>query len=91
LVSAATPAARALVEAAIERAAAIEANLIIVATAYAPLSAQQALFELSSLVADPAAVRQALADRDANLRRGVLGTLLTPGAVLRDRYCASHG
>lgn len=91
LVSAATPAARAVVEAAIERAAAIEANLIIVATAYAPLSVQQALFELSSLLADPAAMRQALADRDANLRRGVLGTLVTPGAVLRDQYCASHG
>lgn len=91
LVSAPTPAARALVEAEIERAAAIEANLIIVATAYTPLSVQQALFELSSLLADPAAVLQALADRNASLLRGVLGTLLTSGAVLRDQYCASHG
>jgi hypothetical protein len=91
LVSAPTPAARALVAAEIERTAAIEANLIIVATAYTPLSVQQALFELSSLLADPAAVLQALADRNANLLRGVVGTLITPGAVLRDQYCASHG
>jgi hypothetical protein len=91
LVSAATPAARALIEAEIERSAAIEANLIIVATAYAPLSVQQALAELSALVADPADVLQAVTDRNANLLHGVLGTLLTPGATLRDQYCASHG
>jgi hypothetical protein len=91
LVSAGTAAARALIEVQIERSAAIEANLIIVATAYTPLSAQQALVELSSLLADPAAVRQAIVDRNANLLNGVLGTLSTPGAVLRDQYCASHG
>jgi hypothetical protein len=91
LVSAPTLAARALVEAEIERAAAIEANLIIVATAYTPLSVQQALTELSALLADQAAVAQAVADHNANLLRGVLGTLITPGAVLRDQYCASHG
>lgn len=66
-------------------------NLIIIATAYAPLSVQQALTELTSLLADPVDVLQALADRNANLLHGVLGTLLTPGAVLRDRYCAQHG
>jgi hypothetical protein len=91
LVSAPTLAARALVEAEIERAAAIEANLIIVATAYTPLSVQEALAELSALLADQAAVAQAVADHNANLLRGVLGTLVTPGAVLRDQYCASHG
>jgi hypothetical protein len=91
LVSAPSPAARALVAQQIERTAAIEANLIIVATAYTPLSVQQALTELTSLLADPAAVLQALLDRNANLLHGVLGTLLTPGAVLRDRYCAQHG
>lgn len=91
LVSAPTPAARALVEAEIERVAAVEANLIILATAYTPLSLQQALSELGTLAADPSRVQQALADHQANLLHGVLGTLLTPGAVLRDRYCAQHG
>jgi len=91
LVSAPTPAARALVQAQIEQTAAIEANLIIVATAYTPLSAQQALGELTGLPVDPARVLQAISDRNSNVLHGVLGTLLTPGATLRDRYCAAHG
>jgi hypothetical protein len=91
LVSAPTPAARALVEAEIERTAAIEANLIIVATAYTPLGIQQALGELLALLADPAAVQQAVVDHNINLLHGILGTVLTPGAVIRDNYCASHG
>jgi len=91
LVSAPTPAARALVAAQIEQAAAIEANLIIVATSYTPLSVQQALAELSLLPADPVRVLQAVTDRNVNLLHGVLGTLFTPGAVIRDNYCASHG
>lgn len=91
LVNAPNPAARALIEAHIERAAAIEANLIIAATAYTPLSLQQALSELAALAADPAVVLQAVADRNVNLLRGVLGTALTPGASLRDQYCGSHG
>jgi hypothetical protein len=36
-------------------------------------------------------VQQAIAAHNANLLHGVLGTLLTPGATLRDNYCASHG
>jgi len=91
LVNAPTPAARVLLEAQIEQAAAIEANLIIIATAYTSLSAQQALAELAGLPVDPYRLHQALSDRDANLLNGVLGTLLTPGATLRNRYCASHG
>jgi len=91
LVSAPTPAARALVETQIETTAAIEANLIIFATAYTPLSVQQALAELAGLPVDPARLLQALNDRTINLLHGVLGTLLTPGATLRDRYCAAHG
>jgi hypothetical protein len=91
LVSASSPAARAQVESNIEQQAAIEANLIIVATAYTPLSAQQALAELTGLPVDPARVSQALSDRNANLLSGVLGTLFTPGTVLRDNYCAAHG
>jgi hypothetical protein len=91
LVDAPTPAARALVEEEIEHAAAIEANLIIVATSYAPLSAQQALAELALLPVDPARVVQAVSDRGVNLLNGVLGILFTPGAVIRDNYCASHG
>jgi hypothetical protein len=91
LVSAPTPAARALVEAQIEQAATIEANLIIVATSYAPLSVQQALAELSLLPVAPERLLQAFADRNVNLLRGTLGTFFTPGAVLRNDYCASHG
>jgi uncharacterized protein DUF5995 len=91
LVGAPTAAARALVQAQIEQTAAIEANLIIVATAYAPLSVQQALAELAGLPVDQARLLQAIADRNANLLHGVLGTLLTPGATLRDHYCAAHG
>lgn len=91
LVSAPTPAARALVEAHIEQTAAIEANLIIVATAYSSLSVQQALGELSLLPVSSARLLQAVADRNLNLAHGALGTLLTPGATIRDRYCAAHG
>ena len=91
LVAAPTPAVRALVATQIEQTAAIEANLIIVATAYTPLSVQQALAELSGLPVDPVKLLQAVTDRNINLLHGVLGTLLTPGATLRDRYCAAHG
>jgi hypothetical protein len=91
LVSAPSLDARAHVEAQIEQMAAVEAELIIVATAYTPLSAQQALAELSGLPVDPAKVLQATTDRNMNALHGVLGTLLTPGATLRDRYCAAHG
>jgi hypothetical protein len=91
LVSAPTPEARALVEQQIEKTAAIEANLILVATSYAPLSVQQALGELAGLPVDPLRLVQALTDRNLNVLHGVLGTLLTPGAVLRDRYCVAHG
>jgi hypothetical protein len=91
LVSAPTPAARALVENQIEQQAAIEANLIIVSTAYTPLSLQQALAELAGLPVDPARVLQAVSDHDLNVLHGVLGTLLTPGTVIRDNYCAAHG
>lgn len=91
LIGASTPAARALIEAEIERTASIEANLIIVATSYTPLSAQQALAELALLPVEAPRVLQAIADRNANLLHGVLGNVFTSGAVLRDKYCASHG
>jgi hypothetical protein len=91
LVSAPTPEARALVATQIETTAAIEANLLIVTTSYAPVSLQQALAELSGLPVDPARVLRAVSDHDVNLAHGVLGTLLTPGATIRNRYCAAHG
>jgi hypothetical protein len=91
LVSAPDAAARALVEVEIERVAAIEANLIIVTTAYAPLSVQHALAQLTALLADPSRIARAQLDRVVNQLRGILGTLLTPGATVRDRYCAAHG
>jgi hypothetical protein len=91
LVSAPTPAARALVEQTIEQNAAIEANLLIVATAYTPLSVQQALGELSLLPVDPARLLQAISDHNLNALHGLFGTLFTPGAQIRDNYCRSHG
>jgi len=91
LVSAPTPAARALVEQAIEQNAAIEANLLIVATAYTSLSVQQALGELALLPVDPTRLLQAITDHNLNALHGLLGTLFTPGAQIRDNYCASHG
>ena len=91
LVSAATPAARALVEQTIEQNAAIEANLLIVATAYTSLSVQQALGELSLLPVDPARLLQAIADHNLNALHGLFGTLVTPGAQIRDNYCSNHG
>jgi hypothetical protein len=35
-------------------------------------------------------VVQAMADRNVNVLHGVLG-LFTPGAVIRDNYCAARG
>jgi hypothetical protein len=91
LVNAPTAAARAMVQAEIERVAAIEANLITVATAYSSVNVQAALTQLSTLGADPADVLQAQLDRTVNQVRGLLGSLFTSGRSIRDSYCASHG
>ena len=68
-----TPAARALVEAQIERTAAIESSLIEVATSYSAVNVQAALGLLSSLGASPADTLQAQLDRTVNLLQGLLG------------------
>ncbi len=91
LVNAPTPAARALVQAEIERVAAIEANLIVVATSYSSVNVQAALSALSSLGAAPADTLQAQLDRTVNLVRGLLGSLFTSGKTVRDSFCAAHG
>ncbi|MEQ1785670.1 MAG: DUF5995 family protein [Acidimicrobiales bacterium] len=91
LVNAPTPAARDAVVAEIERTAAIEAHLITVATSYSTLNVQAALGQLATLGADPAATLQAQADRTYNKAHGLLGTLFTSGATMRDSYCAIHG
>ncbi len=91
LVNAPSPAARALVEAEIERVAAVEANLIVLATAYQAVNVTAVLNELSTLAADPALVLRALQDRTTNGLRGLLGSLLTSGAAVRDQFCATHG
>jgi len=91
LVNAPSPAARALVQAEIERVASIEANLIIVATSYSSLNVQAALSQLSALGAAPADILQAQVDRTVNQLRGLLGSLFTSGKTIRDGYCASHG
>lgn len=91
LVNAPTPAARADVEQTIERTAAIEAHLIVAATSYKAVSLQEALGQLSLLGADPADTLQAQHDRNVNALRGIFGTLLTPGATIRDNHCAANG
>lgn len=91
LVNAETPAQRALVEAEIERVAAIEANLIVVATGYRAVDVQAALSQLSALGAPPAATLQAQADRSVNQQRGILGSMFTSGAAVRNAYCDAHG
>jgi hypothetical protein len=91
LVNAPTPEARALVAAEIERVAAVEADLIVVATSYTPGNLVQLLGELGSLGAQPSQTWQAQADRAWNSAHNLLGNLFTPGATLRNQYCASHG
>lgn len=91
LVNAPTPAARDAVVAEIERTAAIEAHLITVATSYSWLNVQAALGQLAILGAAPADTLQAQADRTYNQAHGLLGTLFTSGATMRDSYCAVHG
>jgi hypothetical protein len=91
LVNAPTTAARAMVQAEIERVASIEANLIIVATSYSAVNVQAALTQLSTLGAAPADVLQAQLDRTVNQLHGLLGSLFVSGKTTRDNYCASHG
>jgi hypothetical protein len=91
ITAAVTPEARDAVIADIERQAAIEANLIVAATSYAPINAQAALAELQALGAAPELILQAQVDRLVNASRGLLGSLFSPGATSRNAYCASHG
>ncbi len=91
LVNAPTPAARALVEAEIEQVAAIESNLIVVATSYSSVNVQAALSQLASLGAAPADTLRAQLDRTVNQLRGLFGSLFTNPVIARDSYCASHG
>jgi len=91
LVNAPTPEARALVEAEIEQDAAIQANLIVVATSYSSVNAQAALNQLATLGAAPADTLQAQVDRTVNQVRGLFGSLFSNPVTARDSYCASHG
>jgi hypothetical protein len=90
IVNAPTPEARAAVIADIERLAAIEANLIVVATSYSSINVQAALAQLSLLGAAPAATLQAQVDRTVNQLSGLLGSLFTSGRTIRDSYCSAH-
>lgn len=90
LVGAPTQADRLLVQSNIERGAAIEANLIIAATAYSSVNAQAAAAQLALLGAPPERTLQAQADRTVNVARGLLGNLFTSGASVRDAYCAAQ-
>jgi hypothetical protein len=91
IAAATTEEARAAVIADIERQAAIEANLLVVATSYSPVNVQAALTQLSELGASSADVLQAQADRAVNQARGLLGSLFTNPATARNSYCAAHG
>jgi hypothetical protein len=91
LAGATTVAERDAVLADIERSAAIEANLIVVATSYSAVNAQAALAALSNLGASPDDVLQAQADRSVNQLRGLLGSAFTSGRTVRNSYCATHG
>jgi hypothetical protein len=91
IVAAPTEAQRAAVIADIERQAAIEANLIVAATSYSALNAEAALDALVSLGASSADILQAQADRLVNQVRGLLGSLFTNPATVRNSYCAAHG
>ncbi len=91
IVNAPTEAARDEVLADIERMAAIEANLLVVATSYSALNAQAAVTELEAVGANPAVIQQAQLDRTVNQARGLLGSLSTSGATIRNQYCAAHG
>jgi hypothetical protein len=97
LVSAPTPAARALVSQQIETSAAIEQELIIAATSYSPVSASAAASAAVSLnngttVFDVSTLTQlingARGDRAANVRAGLIPLL--GGSAARDAYCATH-
>jgi hypothetical protein len=90
LVNAPTPEARQLVVNEIERVAAIEANLIIVATGYSPVNVQAALGALASLGASSLEVTRAQLDRTENQAQGLLGSLFVDPATARDTFCQAH-
>lgn len=91
LVNAPTPEARALVLAEIERVAAVEANLIVVATGYHGLNLNAVLSSLTALGAAPADVTQAEIDRTVNGLRGILGSVFVSAKNARNAHCAAHG
>jgi hypothetical protein len=90
LVNAPTPEARQLVVNQIERTAAIEANLIIVATGYSSVNVQAALSALASLGASSLDVTQAQLDRTVNQLHGLLGSLFVNPVTARDSFCQTH-
>ena len=90
IVNAPTPAARALVEAEIERVAALEANLLVIATSYSSLNVQAALTQLSALGASSGDVLQAQADRTVNQVRGIFGSLFNNPVTARNAYCEAN-
>jgi hypothetical protein len=90
LVMAATPADRAAVQADIERSAAIEAKLLVAATAYDAADSSAAVSAAATLGATSAQRAAALTSRASNLAHGVLGSYFTDKRAERDAYCATH-
>ena len=90
LVMASTGEQRAAVEADIERQAAMEAQLIIAATAYSSADSNAALSAAGALGAATGDLNEAVLARAYNVAHGVLGGLLVDRRAQRDAYCSTH-
>jgi hypothetical protein len=97
LVSAPTPAARALVAQQIETSAAIDQYMIIAATSYSPVTASAAASAAIALNGQTTVldvdtltrlVNTAMGDRTSNVTEGLLPAF--GGSAARDAYCATH-
>jgi hypothetical protein len=90
LVAAPTPEARAAVAAEIEQYSTMVAHLIVGATAYSPLQADQALSLASALGAPADEVLAASTSRLLNVANGVLGGLFVDRNAQRNSHCAAN-
>jgi hypothetical protein len=90
LVAASTPEARAAVAAEIEQYSTMVAHLIVGATAYNPLQADQALSLASDLGAPADEVLAASTSRLLNVANGVLGGLFVDRNAQRNSHCAAN-
>jgi hypothetical protein len=90
LVAATTPEARAAVVTDIERMAAMEAHLIIAATAYSGTDAAVARSAAAALGASPEQLDASLTDRALSVASGALDGLFTDKRAARAAHCAAN-